>query len=37
MRSNQRPRTGEDGQPVFYRQLAACDERFLEENGQRLR
>ncbi len=30
------PWTGEDGQPAFYRQIAAYDERFLEENEQRL-
>jgi pimeloyl-ACP methyl ester carboxylesterase len=30
------PWTGEDGQPAFYRQIADYDERFLEENEQRL-
>lgn len=31
-----RPWTGDDGQPAFYRQIADYDERFLEENEQRL-
>jgi pimeloyl-ACP methyl ester carboxylesterase len=31
-----RPWTGEEGQPAFYRQIAQYDERFLEENEQRL-
>ena len=30
------PWTGEVGQPAFYRQIADYDERFLEENEQRL-
>ncbi len=30
------PWTGEDGQPAFYRQIADYDERFLEDNEQRL-
>jgi pimeloyl-ACP methyl ester carboxylesterase len=31
-----RPWTGEHGQPAFYRQIAAYDESFLEENERRL-
>jgi pimeloyl-ACP methyl ester carboxylesterase len=31
-----RPWTGEVGQPAFYRQIAGYDERFLEENQERL-
>ncbi|WP_433337745.1 alpha/beta fold hydrolase [Spirillospora sp. CA-294931] len=31
-----RPWLGEDGQPAFYRQIAAYDERFLEENERNL-
>lgn len=30
------PWTGEEGQPAFYRQIAAYDERYLEENEARL-
>lgn len=30
------PWTGDEGQPAFYRQIAHYDERFLEENEQRL-
>lgn len=30
------PWTGEDGQPAFYRQIVDYDERFLEENEERL-
>lgn len=30
------PWTGEDGQPAFYRQIADYDERFLDDNEQRL-
>ncbi|SEG15147.1 Pimeloyl-ACP methyl ester carboxylesterase [Nonomuraea solani] len=31
-----RPWLGEEGQPAFYRQIAAYDESFLEENERRL-
>lgn len=31
-----RPWTGDNGQPAFYKQIADYDERFLEENEQRL-
>jgi pimeloyl-ACP methyl ester carboxylesterase len=30
------PWTGDDGQPAFYRQIADHDERYLEENEERL-
>jgi pimeloyl-ACP methyl ester carboxylesterase len=30
------PWTGEEGQPAFYRQIAHYDQRYLEENEQRL-